>query len=192
MSIRALAGFLLFLAVAGLAGLEPAAAQATQRPFGKVVEDWNQALDRTEQEIGGAELGAPRAAVLKDRLGGIGSEAREIKAKAQTELVPIQNRLKALGPPPEEGAPPEAEEIVTQREKIAEEIAFYEARIKRADLTIAQIAELAKRIAARSLESSIERLSKRYPFPLAPDTLIVAVPDFLRVLGTLGRSPFEW
>ena len=65
-------------------------------------------------------------------------------------------------PPPEEGAPPEAEEIVAQRAKIAEDIAFYEARIKQADLATARVAELAQQIAARSLESSLERLAKRY------------------------------
>jgi small-conductance mechanosensitive channel len=189
---RTLAGFLLFFAIAGLAGLDPAAAQQAQRPFGKVVEAWNQSLDRTAQALAGAELAAPRAEALKDRLGGIAAEAREIKARAQAEIVPIQHRLEALGPAPEEGAPPEAEEIAVQREKIAEDIAFYEARIKQADLTIARLAELTQQIAARSLESSIERLAKRYPFPLAPDTLIVAVPDFLRVLGQLGRSPFDW
>ena len=192
MPLRAFAGFLLLFAIAGLAGVDPAAAQQAQGPFSKVVEDWDQSLERAGLEISGAALDAPRVRALKDRLREIESEAEEIKATAQAEIAPILNQLEALGPPPEEGATPEAEEIVARRQNLAENIAFHEARIKQADLAIARVAGLARQFAARKLESSIERLAKRYPYPLDLDTLIVAAPDALRVLRALGRSPFDW
>ena len=192
MPLRAFAGFLLVFVIAGLAGLDSATAQQAYRPFSKVVETWNQSLDRTAQEIAGAALTALRAKALKDRLSKIEAEVREIRTKARAEIVPVRHQLEALGPQPEAGAPPEAEEIVALRESIANEIAFHETRVKQADLAIARISELVQQIAARSLESSIERLAKRYPFPLAPDTLVVAAPDLLRLLAQLGRSPFDW
>ena len=102
-------------------------------------------------------MAALRAKALKDRLSKIEAEAREIKAKARAEIIPIRLQLVALGPRPGEGALPEAKEIVVQRERIAKELAVHETRIKQADLTIA-----------------------------------VAVPDFLRLLAQLGRSPFDW
>jgi small-conductance mechanosensitive channel len=175
-----------------LAGLQTAAAQQDRRPFGNVVETWVQALDRTAEEVSGPVLYEARVKLLRNRLGKIETEAREIKAKAQAEIVPIRKQLKALGPPPKEDETPETKEIVAQRAKIAEDIAFYEAHVKQADLTIARIADLAQQITARGIETSLQRLAERYPFPLAPDTLLVAAPDFLRVLRTLGRSPFHW
>jgi small-conductance mechanosensitive channel len=189
---RAFTGFLLVFVIAEMAGLDSATAQQAYRPFSKVVETWNHSLDRTAQEIAGVALTALRAKALKDRLNKIEAEAREIKTKARAEIVPIRYQLEALGPQPEEGAPPEAEVIVALRESIAKDIAFHEIRVKQADLAIARVVELVQQIAARSLESSIERLAKRYPFPLAPDTLAVAVPDSLRFLAQLGRSPLDW
>lgn len=53
MPLRVFTGFLLVFVIAGLAGLGPATGQQAYRPFSKVVETWNQSLDRTAQEIAG-------------------------------------------------------------------------------------------------------------------------------------------
>jgi small-conductance mechanosensitive channel len=191
-SIRVPAGFLLLLSILWLAGSGPAQAQQTSRPFGKVVEEWNRTFDLVAGETAGPELTESRAEKLKDRLAKIETEAREIKAKAQVEMEPIQGRLDALGPPPGEDDPPEAEEIAEQRRKIGEEITFYEARVKQADLALARAQELQQEITSRTLARSIEQLSERFPFPLAPDTVATAIPEFFRTLALIARSPVEW
>ena len=99
--LRAFAGFLLFYAIAGLAGLDSAAAQQAQLPFGKVAEAWDEALDSTAAEIFEAPLNAKRAAALKDRLDAIETVARQIMAEAEAKILSIQNQLELLGPPPE-------------------------------------------------------------------------------------------
>ncbi len=192
MILRSLAGVLCVLGVVCLSAPEPAQAQQVQRPFGKVLEEWNRALDQAAQELAEPDLAAPRGEALKEHLAAIESEARAIKARAESEIAPLQSRLEALGPAPGEGEPPEAEEIAAQRREIGEDIAFYETRIKHADLAVARVEELREQVAARTLERSLEVLFKRYPLPLAPATLARAVPDFFRALGLIARSPSDW
>ena len=192
MRLRVVTVLSFLLCAAWLAGLDGAAAQDAQRPFGEVVEAWNQGLELAAHETAEPDLSAPRVEALKDRLAAIETEAREVKATAQTEIAPIESQLTALGPPPAEDEPPEAEEIAARRREIVENIASYEARIKQADLAITRAQKLAEQLATRTLERSIERLFEPYPFPLAPDTVARAVPDFFKILTLLGRSPIDW
>ena len=192
MLIRISAGLLLLFSIVWLLGPDPAAAQRAQRPFGKVVKEWNQTLDLIGQEVGGVELSALRAETLKERLTAIAAEAQKFKTRAEAEITSIERQLEALGPPPAEDEPAETIEIAAQRLKIREDIAFYQDRIKQANLVIVRGGQLANQIGARTLVLSIEQLAFRYPFPLAPDTVVQAVPDFLRILTLLGRSPLDW
>ena len=173
-------------AAAGVSGA------VTQRPFSVRVTEWTRALDQVAQELARPSLSPERGAMLKERLTLVRDKAARAKADALKQLGPAQTRSGALGPPPADDAPPEPEEITGQRKKIAEEIAFYEARIKQADLAIARGNQLEAELGARSLEQAVETLLRRYPLPLAPDTLGGAVPEFLRFLGSLARSPVEW
>ena len=192
MPLRSLTALLLLLAAACLATPEAAQAQDVQRPFGKVVEEWTEGLDRATQEVASPGLSAPRAETLKKRLAAIAGEARTIKENAQGEIDPLKVQLEALGPPPAEGEQPELEEIAAQRRKIEEDVAAYEARVKQADLALTRTKEVLEQIAARTFERSIQLLFRSYPLPFAPDTVVKAVPEFFEHLALLARSPVRW
>ncbi|MFQ5468413.1 MAG: hypothetical protein ACE5DS_09805, partial [Kiloniellaceae bacterium] len=165
-------------------GLGSGHAQAPQRPFGTVTTEWAQSLDRTARELSIQPLSKARARVLLDRLAAIQVEAHAIKTAAQSAIEPLAKQRDALGPPPAEDQPPEDEAITKERDKIAADIADYENRIRRADLTIARAKELSEQIAARTLERSIELLLHQYPLPFAPGTVAVAASDLLDKAAT--------
>ena len=168
------------------------AAQETQRPFSAIVGDWNQSLDLAAQEIAQPNLSEERAATLSQRLASIRAEAVQIQARSEEQLEPLRERADALGPPPQEGEPPEDETIAEERRKIAEDITAYETRVKQAALALKRADELANAIKARTRGAQIETLFKRFPLPLAPSTLAVAIPEFFTHLSALVRSPLEW
>ncbi|RMD61695.1 MAG: hypothetical protein D6826_09245, partial [Alphaproteobacteria bacterium] len=170
-----------------------AVAQTTpQRPFARVVEEWTTALDRAAQELAAPEISPARAQALQRRLRGIEAEARAIKADATAALAPLRSQLEALGPPPAEGDQPEAPEIAAERQRILQDITDYESRIKQADLAIARVKEISDQIAARTLQQSLDRLFRKFPSPLAPHTLKVAVPELVEIVGLLAGAPVEW
>ncbi len=190
--LRRTAILLLVLAALGhsTAGAQ---AQSTQRPFGVIVEDWNQSLDLIEQELSRrATVPAARANTLKRRLAELRAAALEIEAKTEILLRPLRTRAGALGPPPAEGEPPEFEAIAAERRKLTEEIANYETRIKQAVLARNRSNELAQRISTQTFDQAVEALLKRFPAPLAPSTVSTAVPEFLTFVTALANAPFDW
>jgi len=168
------------------------AAEQPRRPYGIAVEQWSRNFDAVAREIERGEITQGRAAELKKDLGAIGAEAKRIKADAQRELGPLQDQLQALGPAPAEGEPAETGEIATQRKKLQDDIADYQARIKQADLTLARIQDLTLQINEQTLERSIALLTTAYPIPVAPKTVTTAVPELFVVLARLGKAPVEW
>ncbi len=168
------------------------AAQAPQRPFGTVIQNWNQSLDRISQELAQPGLSSERSAKLSERLAAILAEAEEIRLRSEAQLEPLRKRVDALGPPPSEGEPPEAEAIVQERRNIAEDIASFDTRIKQAALVINRADALFDQIKTRQRGEKIETLFRQFPLPLAPSTLAIAVPEFFAHLSAMARSPLDW
>ena len=178
----------LCIAAAGVGAQEP----ATQRPFGSLVEEWQRAIDLAGRELVSPGLSDERAEKLKQRLSEIRVEAMELQANTRLKLAPLENRLEALGPPPAEAQPPEFEAIAEQRRKINEDIATFDGHIKQAALIIGEADELIQTINVRSLGQVIDTLLKSFPSPLSANTLGVAAPEFLQVLGSIGSAPRDW
>ncbi len=175
-----------------LAFSAPAAAQDEPLPFDVQMAIWALMLDQFDREAGSSELERQRVDALKVDLAEIRSGAERIKADLEARFEPFQSQLDALGPPPEEGASPESVEIATQRERLAEDIAAIDGHIKRVELVIARADELDRRITRLARRQLLDQLSTRSPFPLAPDTIAVAVPEFLAVVDEIVNSPSVW
>ena len=189
---RALLAIVFLLAAAWPGAEAMAQTQKPQRPFKTVVAEWTATLERAAQELSAPSLSAARATTLRKKLAAVKAEARAIEKNAAELIRPLRARAEALGPPPEEDAAPEPEEIAKQRRGIGEDIAFYDARIKQAELTIARVEELLAVISEKALKRQIETLLTPHPFPLAPDVAAAAAPEFLQIFATVARSPLDW
>ena len=177
---------LLVLAVPGLAREDP------PEPFGFRLTAWNQAMTEIGLRIESGDLEREQVNDLRDRLEAVTGEARQARLETESRIAPLTTQLRTLGPPPAEGEPPEAPDITRQRESLNTRIAALQARITQAELVANQAEDLDGRLSAYTRERSLREIGRLFPFPLAPDTLGVAIPEFFRHLGQLARSPVDW
>ena len=103
--------------------------------------------------------------------------AQQAVSKATARIEQQQMLLDALGPAPKEGDPPEQPGIAEQREKFAEDITFYGARVSQAELATARADELIAAISDLSRAQLLQDLSTANPSPLTPATVSRALPD---------------
>jgi small-conductance mechanosensitive channel len=169
-----------------------AAAQEPERPLDAIAQEWSHSLGLITHELAQPVLSRDRAARLLERLATMRSQAVALQVESEAQLAPLRQQAETLGPPPQEGEPPEADAIVEERRKINEGITTYDARVKQAALTISLIDDVTAKIKARKFSAKIDILIRRFPLPLAPSTLAVAAPEFFQHLAALARSPREW
>ena len=186
-----LAGFLAILGVLCL--LAPnVAGQEVQRPFGTLVDEWNRSIGLIQQELGRSDPVNERAIQLKERLAVLRTEAVPVRENAEAAIITLQSRVNALGPPPSESAPPEVADIAAQRQQLGEEIAALTGRVQQVNLILQQADELTAEINARLRGRAIAFLLTSYPLPLAPNTVLAAVPDFFELMAILAHAPPAW
>ena len=153
-----------------------AGTSAQQRPASIIVKEWNRALDLAKQELLRPDLPEERAKTLRERLAGIRAEAKQLQADTELQIAPLRKKLQALGPPPAADETPEFDAVAQERQKINEDVAEYEARVKQAALAMRRVEALNEKIRARSFQMLAEFLVKPFPLPVAPSTIARAVP----------------
>ena len=172
----------------GLAGAQ----QAVASSFEERLEAWRRSLEAAEGAVALPELSETQAKEIRAELARLRAAAQAAVTEAETQLAPVRARLAALGPPPAEGEPPEAEEIARQRDSINRQIAVLDAHVKQSEVVIARSNELDGRISAARRAQTVRLLSGRFPLPLAPDTVAAAVPEGLTIMGQLLAAPLAW
>ncbi len=164
----------------------------TSRPFSHITEDWARSLDRLELELSLPDqprrASPERHAVTKR----IRTEALEEKEKAEAEMESVDRLLEALGSQPAEGETAEPEALQKKRAELVERRDFYRARIAESELALARASALDQAIAVSAREREFTDLLYNYPLPFLPQTVRVALPEFLQILDTLAWSPLAW
>ena len=153
---------------------------------------WGEALDEIAGETARLNLTGSEAEALRERLTGLLEDIADSTAEIEGLLAPLYHERDALGPPPEEGAPPEAGSVAAERAQLEESIARLEGRMKQADLLVTRARDLDGRLSAVAREERVERLLRRGPLPLDPATISRAVPELLRHWSTMVGAPAQW
>ncbi len=192
MTLRLFARLFAAVTIGGLALLAPVAAQEATVPFGIQLTEWTLTLDRVEREAEASILERLWVNELKVQLAEVRTEAEQAEREAEARLIPLHSQLVTIGPRPEVGATAEPPDIAAQRERLEAVIAAIDAHVKQAELIIERANELDRRITALARKQLIDRLSTAFPFPLAPGTVAVAVPEFFEIVGEIVDSPFVW
>ncbi|MDD9916689.1 MAG: mechanosensitive ion channel [Rhodospirillaceae bacterium] len=190
MSLRAFLSILVAIVLLGANG--PAPAQETSRPFSKIVDDWERTLDNAQRYVADPVHFEERNREYRILLGEVRAAAQQAVSKATARIEQQQRLLDALGPAPKEGDPPEQPGIAEQREKYAEDIAFYRARVSQAELATARADALIAAISDLSRAQLLQDLSTANSSPLAPATVSRALPDLYQASVTLARTPVDW
>ena len=175
MRLRAFLSILVAIVLLGANG--PAPAQEKSRPFSKIVDDWERTLDNAQRYVADPVHFEERNHEYRMLLGEVRTAAQQAVSKATARIEQQQRLLDALGPAPKEGDSPEQPGIAELREKYAEDITYYRARVSQAEFATARAVALIAAISDLSRAQLLQNLSAANPSPLAPATVSRALPD---------------
>ena len=120
--------------------------------------DW---LDRIDDE-------RSRALIEKQR-----ADARLLADKAKAAMVPVQEQIDALGPPPAEGET-EAAGLTEDRAELQKQLEGFKATSSKAELAFTRADSMLERIANARRQKFTDRLLTRGPTPLDPNNWLAA------------------
>lgn len=171
--------------------LNLAAAQRAVEPLDVLIDAWGPLIDVYEEELAGP--------IEEDRMEEVRIRVEELRAAARTEM-PAQSekvglaeeRLQDLGPPPEEGAEPEAEVIAQERAERNEALAAAASTLRRLELVIAETSRLLDLISDRRRDRFLDEVFKRESSPLTPDIWQEGLPEAKRIALAAADGFVGW
>jgi len=134
-------------------------------------------------------------ATLRQALGDvdrIGKAAMIRHGEEAARLKPIEKELATLGAPPDEGQPPEPENIAKLRAEMSDRIAEKEARLRAIQLVIARTENLERALVTRAAGPSTNRLWVRNPILWSWETWKIAGANWLTLVSTVVEAPQAW
>jgi potassium-dependent mechanosensitive channel len=182
---------LLLLVFLVAAAAPPTASAKPLTPYGAAIARWDQTLSAARNALGGPVLSPedqlpPLSASLEQIL----AEARALELELDQELKPFKQQLDSLGPAPGKEAPPELEDIASQRTELTAEVARIEGQQRQIALAKVRAVELVERIGQLQQQHLVERLSQRGPQPTSPAVWLQAAVDLGRLARDVLTSPF--
>ena len=119
-------------------------------------------------------------------------QLNEVRRPLQAEVSRLTALVDALGPPPAEGAPPEAESIASQRRYLDQLLAAPAGQLKSIDVLIQATGLLDNRIADEERKALTTELLVRTPSVLSFNTWSTAVTDLAVWSGRILALPGGW
>ena len=168
------------------------AADATSRPFKHIVQDWTDTLDRVELQLRSDSFRTDDDKQLRAKTRRVRQEARDVLRDSEVAMGATLRLLDAMGSLPENSSSHEATQLAEQRKRYLDRVDFYKARQVQAEIAIVRADQLEQKISREAQDQKFSRILDREPFPLAPSTLAVALPEFAQSLTRFWHSPVVW
>ena len=172
------------------AGLPPAAKAEVTPLYAATINGWEETLAAAKDALDAPASAGERIASAGERLQEVLVEARELQLRLEQRRKPFQQQLDSLGPAPAKEAPPELEDIATQRNELTLDLAQIDGQLRQIALVKVRAVELIEKVGRLQQLQLIARLGERGRVPLAPAVWTQATRDFAHLLGTVVASPF--
>jgi potassium-dependent mechanosensitive channel len=170
--------------IAGLPVAVPAQAQSQTAPadFKAALSSWQAALEKAAGRLSRGNLEEAEYEALRAELSSLFDDAREASADAANELGITQQLADALGAPPAEGAPPEAQAVALDRQRLARTLAELDGHRRQAELIATRADILIRTATDKRMQQFTDALFRRGPLPLDHVTwnALPAQGEFLR------------
>jgi small-conductance mechanosensitive channel len=134
-------------------------------------------------------------AVLEANFRALTEYQRQLDDQTQSltdELETPTSRLKVLGPPPAEGAPPESDDVAALRKNLNDEISRLTGLLKQAELDRDAIQQLIKRIGGLQESRFLQQLITRDASPFSSRFWTDAADDIDPALNAFKNHLIEW
>jgi potassium efflux system protein len=185
-----LAWLYLLLVAAGPALAQPAA--PPQRPFGQLVELWTRQLDRIATRAEQASLLPVEIDALREQAADVRAAAAAAANLARGDLADTRKLLAPLEAKPASDAVPESDAVKADRDRLTEQAAVSEGRVKQCEVVIARADQLVERLTKLRGEVMLRTLLRRDASPLSRDVWSKLGPELGTSLQTLSSAASAW
>ncbi|WP_421995592.1 DUF3772 domain-containing protein [Reyranella sp.] len=188
-----LAPVLLVPAIALPALAQPAG--SPQRPFAQLVELWTRQLDRIATRTEQAGLLPVEIDSLREQAADVRTAASAAASLARSDLADTRKLLAPLEVKPGTEAAPEPAEVKADRERLLEQAAVSEGRLKQCEVIIARADQLIERLTRLRSQLLLDTLLHRNVSPLSADAwrnlpgqLSTSLQAMATAFGSWGRD----
>lgn len=144
---------------------------------------WTRILNRVHEQLESGDLTAAILDQLRTTVSDLQDRLEDARIPAASSVDRSRNLVNALGPPPKEGEPPEADEVVSQRKTLNQELSDRQGRLKQLDVLIQKSREYLARISKADAAALGEQLLAKTPSLFSWQTWRDVVTD----LGAIGE-----
>ena len=163
------------------------------KPFPQSLAEWNRALDRVELALGrGGDADDETIARLRGAAEDVRTGAQQAAGDSRVQADNLKRLVEALGPPPAEGAQPEAPDLARQRQRLNVDLAAREGQVRQADLVIARAQDLLRTIADVQRGRITASLLRRDSPPFSLRMWSSGGIDLFGAASTIARGPADW
>lgn len=179
----------LLLVVGGHLAAADSAAQNNDQALTK----WQERIDNAKSQLAKPQaLANEKLDALQAEILSILNSARQFKDDQQRLLPSIAVQIDSLGAAPAENAPPEDPAVAKLRQKLQDEQAQINGRVRQSDLLVVQSQEILSGIGLLQQDKVKDRLFQRGPSPLSPVIWVSAIKIALDAFDELLQSPADW
>ncbi|HEY6984214.1 DUF3772 domain-containing protein [Reyranella sp.] len=185
-----LACFMLLLCIGadalGQAGTPP------QRPFSQLVGLWTRQLDRIGYRADQADIQAAEIDALREQTTDVRAAAAAAAALARNDLADTKKLLAPLEPQAGTDQPPDTDAVKAERDRLTEQAAISESRVKQCEVIIARADQLLDRMTKLRGQVVLQTLLHRDLSPLSPNAWQRIGPEFVAAVQTLSKAMATW
>src|SRR5262245_62013547 len=175
--------------------VHPALAQtpaAPQRPFGQLVDLWTRQLDRIATRAEQANLLPVEIDALREQAIDVRAAATAAANLARTDLADTRRLLAPLEAKPGNDSVPESEAVKAERERLAEQAAVSEGRVKQCEVVIARADQLVERLTKLRGEATLRTLLRRDASPLSAEVWSKLGSQLAASVQVLSAATTTW
>ena len=176
-------------------GAVPALGQTTpppQRPFSQLVELWNRQLDRIATRAGQADLLPVEIDALREQAADVRTAAAAAGALARNDLADTRKLLAPLEAKPATDAVPESDAVKAERERLSEQAAMIESRVKQCEVIIARADQIVERLTKLRGEVMLRTLMRRDASPLSREVWTKLGSQFNTSIQAISAALTAW
>lgn len=178
----------------GAAANPDAAVNPDALAFSESLEKWQSRIEAAEKEIANPSTSDEELREIPDELEELRAKIVRQRATLGPGLEDRRERLAKLGPVPEDGAPRESAEIAAQRERLENEIADLDGKLKQADVLFVRAGQVIDRANDARRERFTDSLFRPVPnlySSVLPAALASLPRQFARIFGEAQERAAE-
>lgn len=176
---------------AALAAPVPAPAVQLPEDVQLPISSLQSRMESLEQQVQRENLSDDQLSGLREDVDNANREAQRIADSIRPKLNEVQSQIDKLGKPPEQGAPPEAQEVATERGRLDALKASFDGGIKTTDVVGVRASNITQRIQELRQALFTKQLLRRSQSPLMPTIwrqVTNELPGMSRDIGRIGQS----